>query len=53
MHQANGDYDMNETRHLYRIMIAGEPVIAAEPAAAVAARTLSTHALLQLDTYAN
>jgi len=34
MHQANGDYDMNETRHLYRIMIAGEPVVAAEPVAA-------------------
>jgi len=34
MHQANGDYDMNETRHLYRIMIAGEPVLAAEPMAA-------------------
>jgi taurine dioxygenase len=31
MHQANGDYDMNETRHLYRIMVAGEPVLAAEP----------------------
>jgi taurine dioxygenase len=31
MHQANGDYDMNETRYLYRIMVKGEPVIAAEP----------------------
>jgi taurine dioxygenase len=29
MHQANGDYDMNEVRHLHRIMIKGEPVIAA------------------------
>ena len=25
MHQANGDYDMKETRHLYRIMIQDEP----------------------------
>lgn len=31
MHQANGDYDMNETRYLYRIMVKGEPVLAAEP----------------------
>jgi len=31
MHQANGDYDMNEVRHLHRIMITGEPVVAAEP----------------------
>jgi taurine dioxygenase len=31
MHKANGDYDMNEVRHLHRIMIAGEPVLAAEP----------------------
>ena len=31
MHQANGDYDMNEVRHLHRIMIKGEPVIAAAP----------------------
>ena len=30
MHQANGDYDMNETRFLYRIMVKGEPVIAAQ-----------------------
>jgi taurine dioxygenase len=29
MHQANGDYDMNETRHLYRLMVVGEPVLAA------------------------
>jgi taurine dioxygenase len=29
MHQANGDYDMNEVRHLHRIMIAGEAVLAA------------------------
>jgi taurine dioxygenase len=36
MHQANGDYDMNETRHLYRIMVAGEPVLAAEPASVAA-----------------
>lgn len=36
MHQANGDYDMNETRYLYRIMITGEPVIAAEPASIAA-----------------
>jgi len=34
MHQANGDYDMNELRHLYRIMIVGEPVLAAAGAAA-------------------
>jgi len=34
MHQANGDYDMNELRHLYRIMIVGEPVLAAASAAA-------------------
>jgi taurine dioxygenase len=32
MHQANGDYDMKETRRLYRIMIVGEPVLAAAPA---------------------
>jgi taurine dioxygenase len=32
MHQANSDYDMNERRYLYRIMVMGEPVIAAEPA---------------------
>lgn len=25
MHQANGDYDMKETRHLYRIMIQDQP----------------------------
>jgi alpha-ketoglutarate-dependent taurine dioxygenase len=31
MHQANGDYDMNEVRHLHRIMVKGEPVIAAQP----------------------
>jgi taurine dioxygenase len=36
MHQANGDYDMTETRYLYRIMIAGEPVIAAVPASVAA-----------------
>ena len=36
MHQANGDYDMNETRHLYRLMIVGEPVLAAAPASAAA-----------------
>jgi taurine dioxygenase len=30
MHQANGDYDMNEVRHLLRIMVKGEPVVAAE-----------------------
>jgi taurine dioxygenase len=30
MHQANGDYDMNEVRHLHRIMIKGEPVIPAD-----------------------
>jgi taurine dioxygenase len=36
MHQANGDYDMNETRYLYRIMIAGEPVLAAAPMSAAA-----------------
>ena len=36
MHQANGDYDMNEVRHLHRIMIKGEPVLAAEPLGAVA-----------------
>ena len=36
MHQANGDYDMNETRYLYRIMITGEPVIAAVPASVAA-----------------
>ena len=34
MHQANGDYDMRETRHLYRIMIVGEPVLAAASVAA-------------------
>jgi len=32
MHQANGDYDMNEVRQLHRIMIAGEPVQAAAAA---------------------
>jgi taurine dioxygenase len=36
IHQANGDYDMNETRYLYRIMITGEPVLAAEPASVAA-----------------
>lgn len=36
MHQANGDYDMNEVRHLQRIMIKGEPVVAAEPLPAAA-----------------
>ncbi len=29
LHQANGDYDMNEVRHLYRMMVEGEPLIAA------------------------
>lgn len=29
MHQANGDYNMQEVRHLYRLMIVGEPVLAA------------------------
>ena len=24
MHQANGDYDMSETRRLYRLMIKGQ-----------------------------
>jgi taurine dioxygenase len=33
MHQANGDYDMKETRHLYRIMIQDQ----AEPSAAATA----------------
>ena len=32
MHQANGDYDMSELRHLHRIMIKGEPVIPADSA---------------------
>ncbi len=36
MHQANGDYDMKETRHLFRIMIVGEPVLAAAPAGVAA-----------------
>jgi taurine dioxygenase len=27
MHQANGDYDMKETRHLYRIMIRDNPAL--------------------------
>ena len=36
MHQANGDYDMNQTRFLYRIMVKGEPVLAAEPEAVAA-----------------
>lgn len=36
MHQANGDYDMSETRHLYRLMIVGEPVLAAAPASVAA-----------------
>jgi taurine dioxygenase len=31
MHKANGDYDMNEVRHLHRILIKGETVLAAEP----------------------
>ncbi|HZM48021.1 MAG TPA: TauD/TfdA family dioxygenase [Burkholderiales bacterium] len=34
MHQANGDYDMNEVRHLLRLMVKGEPVMAAEALAA-------------------
>jgi taurine dioxygenase len=34
MHQANGDYDMNEVRHLHRIMVKGEPVIPADRASA-------------------
>jgi alpha-ketoglutarate-dependent taurine dioxygenase len=25
MHQANGDYDMKEIRHLYRIMVEDDP----------------------------
>lgn len=36
MHQANGDYDMKEARYLYRIMIVGEPVLAAAPASVTA-----------------
>jgi taurine dioxygenase len=36
MHQANGDYDMNELRHLYRLMIVGEPVLPLAPASAAA-----------------
>jgi len=31
MHKANGDYDMNEVRHLHRILVKGETVLAAEP----------------------
>jgi taurine dioxygenase len=31
MHKANGDYDMSEVRHLHRILIKGETVLAAEP----------------------
>lgn len=27
MHQANADYDMNERRYLYRLMLKGEPVV--------------------------
>jgi taurine dioxygenase len=27
MHKANGDYDMNEVRYLYRLMLKGEPLI--------------------------
>jgi taurine dioxygenase len=27
MHQANGDYDMKETRHLYRIMMQDDPAL--------------------------
>ena len=34
MHQANGDYDMNELRHLYRLMLIGEPVLPLARAAA-------------------
>ena len=29
MHQANADYDMNERRYLYRLMLRGEVPIAA------------------------
>ena len=36
LHQANGDYDMKQVRHLHRIMIKGEPVVAAEPEAVAA-----------------
>jgi taurine dioxygenase len=36
MHQANGDYDMSETRHLYRLMVVGEPVLAVAPASVAA-----------------
>jgi len=36
MHQANGDYNMKEVRRLYRIMIVGEPVLAAAVASAAA-----------------
>ena len=36
MHQANGDYDMNELRHLYRIMLVGEPVLPLAPTTATA-----------------
>ena len=27
MHKANGDYDMNEVRYMYRLMLKGEPLI--------------------------
>jgi alpha-ketoglutarate-dependent taurine dioxygenase len=27
MHQANGDYEMKQTRHLYRIMIQDDPAL--------------------------
>ena len=26
LHKANGDYDMNQLRYLYRIMLKGRPV---------------------------
>ena len=33
MHQANPDYDMNERRYLYRLMLKGEPPIPVPQAA--------------------
>jgi len=33
MHKANPDYDMNERRYLYRLMLKGEPPIPVPEAA--------------------
>jgi taurine dioxygenase len=41
MHQANPDYDMNELRYLYRLMLKGEPVIPGDQDTTAKAETVS------------